>query len=210
MDFEEIAEWRRARLQALATKLGGNAALGRKLDYKDGAFVGQMIGGHRPITEKTIAAVEALPGYAGWFDTDPSNVKAGPPMKGKVPLISWVKAGDLSESHDNFQPGDAEAWLDCPVPHGPRTYCLQLSGDSMDDGSADAYRDGEIIFVDPDASIDPGRDVVVRTPENTTTFKRLKQDQDGPYLLGLNGKKIIRVPDGTVYCGVVIFSGRRR
>lgn len=139
-----------------------------------------------------------------------TNILPGPEVRGKVPLISWVRAGDLCESPDTFQPGEADTWLDCPVPHGPRTFCLELSGDSMDDGSADAYRDGEIIFVDPDASADPGRDVVVRTPDNKTTFKRLKQDMEGKYLLGLNGKKIVRVPEGTEFCGVVIFSGRRR
>lgn len=138
------------------------------------------------------------------------NTSPGPDVLGKIPLISWVRAGELCESHDNYHTGDAEAWFDCPVAHGPHTYCLQLDGDSMDDGSADAYRDGEIIFVDPDASPVPGSDVVVRTPENKTTFKRLKQDSEGPYLLGLNGKKIVRVPEGTVYCGVVIFSGRKR
>lgn len=139
-----------------------------------------------------------------------SNTLPGPTIRGQVPLISWVRAGELCESHDNYHPGDAEHWLDCPVPHGPRTYCLAISGDSMDDSTADAYRDGEIIFVDPDASADPGRDVVVRTPDNKTTFKRLKEDQEGQYLLGLNGKKIVRVPEDTVFCGVVIFSGRRR
>ena len=139
-----------------------------------------------------------------------SNTLPGPAIRGQVPLISWVRAGELCESHDNYHPGDAEHWMDCPVPHGPRTYCLQLSGDSMDDGGADACRDGEIIFVDPDASADPGRDVVVRTPDNKTTFKRLKEDQEGRYLLALNGKKIVRVPEDTVFCGVVIFSGRRR
>lgn len=138
------------------------------------------------------------------------NTSPGPNIRGQVPLISWVRAGELCESHDNYHPGDAEHWMDCPVPHGPRTYCLQISGDSMDDGGSDAYRDGEIIFVDPDASADPGRDVVVRTPDNKTTFKRLKEDQEGQYLLGLNGKKIVRVPEDTVFCGVVIFSGRRR
>ena len=139
-----------------------------------------------------------------------ANIAPGPDIRGQVPLISWVRAGELCESHDNYHPGDADHWMDCPVPHGPRTYCLEISGESMDDGGPDAYRDGEIIFVDPDASADPGRDVVVRTPDNKTTFKRLKEDTEGRYLLGLNGKKIVRVPEDTVFCGVVIFSGRLR
>lgn len=64
-------EWRRTRLDALAQhqEFGARAALGRALGYKDGAYVRQMIEGERPITEKTIAAVEALKGgmFRGWF-----------------------------------------------------------------------------------------------------------------------------------------------
>lgn len=208
----------------------GQAEFARKYEVPGGAsMVSQHVKGRRPIN------LESAIAYAKGFncqvaDISPrlakgvgkavsvgiednggvSNVTQGPGIAGRLPLISWVKAGELCESHDIYQPGDASEWLECPVKHGPRSYCLQLDGDSMDDGSSDAYRDGEIIFVDPDARAEPGRDVVIRTPENKTTFKRLKQDSEGMYLLGLNGKKIIRVPEGTVFCGVVIFSGKRR
>ena len=138
------------------------------------------------------------------------NVSPGPDIQGSVPLISWVRAGELCESPEGLNPADASEWFDCPVKHGPRTFCLRVDGDSMDDGTSDGYREGEIIFVDPDADPAPGRDVVVRSPENKTTFKRLKEDSEGRYLLALNGKKIVRVPEGTHYCGVVIFSGVRR
>lgn len=71
MDDLSVSTWRRRRLQELLDeKFSGNAAqLGRALDYKDGAFVRQMLAGRRPITEKTVQAVEALPmrGVAGWF-----------------------------------------------------------------------------------------------------------------------------------------------
>lgn len=73
-------------MAALADVLGGNAPLGRKLGYKDGANVGQMISGLRPITEKTIAKAEeirdeALPqGTRGWFSRD-----VGVPHVGEAP-----------------------------------------------------------------------------------------------------------------------------
>lgn len=62
-----VQEWRRERMRALARKMHGNAALGRALGWRDGAYVGQMISGDRPITEKVIEKVEALPGARGWF-----------------------------------------------------------------------------------------------------------------------------------------------
>lgn len=47
---------------------GNVSEFGRRLGYKDGAFVRQMLGAIRPVSEKTIRAVEALPGLKGWFD----------------------------------------------------------------------------------------------------------------------------------------------
>lgn len=67
-------EWRRARLQELADHVGGKAALGRLLGYKDGAFVRQMIAGERPITEKTIKAIHDKPGLSGWFSSSAGTV----------------------------------------------------------------------------------------------------------------------------------------
>jgi len=65
---KQIQAWRIHRLQAMARKEGGNSALGRKLGYRDGAFIGQMLRGERPVSEKTVLMAHSLPGYAGWFD----------------------------------------------------------------------------------------------------------------------------------------------
>ncbi|MCK9506515.1 MAG: S24 family peptidase [Porticoccaceae bacterium] len=212
MDIHEI---RRRNLRALIDKMdGGNdAAFGRRIERtraQIGQYLSQSYNGGRSIGEKVARYIETELGLAPYALDGMQNVIAGPDIVGRLPLISWVRAGELCEAPDNFQPGDAEEWLDCPVKHGPNAYCLRVKGDSMDDGTADSYRDGEIIFVDPAIGAVAGHDVVVRTPDGKTTFKRLKQDHDGMYLLGLNGKKIIRVPEGTVFCGVVIFSGIKR
>lgn len=73
MDGEAQQEWRRARVRDLAREVGGNASLGRLLGYRDGAFVGQMINGLRPVSEKTVAAIEALPNRDGWFQQEASR-----------------------------------------------------------------------------------------------------------------------------------------
>lgn len=74
MDLEALKQWRRQRMEALAQRVGGNAELGRLLGYRDGAFVGQMIKGTRPITEATVHKAESLrherlgiSGARGWF-----------------------------------------------------------------------------------------------------------------------------------------------
>lgn len=67
MNDPAIQAWRRERLRALADKFGGKAELGRKFGHGDGAYVGQMLSGARPITEKLILKAEALPGCRDWF-----------------------------------------------------------------------------------------------------------------------------------------------
>ena len=128
----------------------------------------------------------------------------------RVPLISWVKAGQYSESPDTFAPGDAEDWLPCPASCGPRTFALRVNGPSM----APAYEDGEVIFVDPEENWGHGSDVVIRTPDGKHTFKRLTVDSDGQYMLqALNPEwpdRFLRMPPESVVCGVVVGSYRDR
>lgn len=52
-----------------------------------------------------------------------SNTEPGPAIKGRVPLISWVQAGDWCEAIDTLSPGDAEDWLPCPRNFGPPCLC---------------------------------------------------------------------------------------
>jgi len=76
---EELA-YRRKRLSDLAdgSDFQGRADFGRAIGFQSGANVRQMIDGERPITEKTIAKIEALRNgkYAGWFQPPPSNDEA--------------------------------------------------------------------------------------------------------------------------------------
>jgi SOS-response transcriptional repressor LexA len=129
---------------------------------------------------------------------------------GKLPLISWTQARTWDTLVETFAQEDAEDWLECPVPHSIRSYCVQNVSDGMDDGTSEGYREGEILFVDPEVAAMPGDDVIVNTSDDKTIFRRLKEDTEGLYLLGLNGKKIMRIPEGANICGVVIFSGVRR
>lgn len=123
----------------------------------------------------------------------------------KVPLISWVQAGNWCEAVDPFQPGDAEEWLFCPVSHGPSTFALRVRGVSMEP----KYRDGAIIYIDPDRSADHLSNVVVRIEgESEVTFKQLVIEGDKRFLRPLNpdwpGPKLISIDSAAIICGVVI------
>lgn len=54
-----------------------------------------------------------------------SNIEYGPDIKGSCPLISFVQAGKWQEIIDNFQPGDAEAWIPCPAPPLSEHICFE-------------------------------------------------------------------------------------
>lgn len=143
-----------------------------------------------------------------------ANVIDGPSIKGRVPRISWVQAGALSEAVNMYEPGYAEEWLDCPFPHssGPSgAFCLEVRGMSM----FPDYRPGELILVEPQIDAAHDDDIVARTPDGQATFKRLQVTEEGTYLLALNPEfpnRIIHVPEGTEICGVVTGSwmSRRR
>jgi len=138
-----------------------------------------------------------------------STLGPGPALHQRVPLISWVRAGDLCEAIDLFEPGFADDWLDCPFPHSPSAYCLEVRGLSM----SPEYRTGEILLVEPDLVPMHNDDVVVRTPDGQVTFKRLQITEDGTYLLALNPEfpnRILHMPEHTSFCGVVTGSWIKR
>lgn len=173
----------------------------------------------RGIIQKTTGMIGLARGLRcnpTWLDTGDgdkldgmdTNLSEGGGASGQVPLISWVIAGEFCESPDNFQPGEAEEYLPRPLSSmGKNTYALTVRGDSMN--VEGGYQEGEIVYVDPDRQPWPGCDVVAKV-DDKVNLKRYKVDSEGPYLLQLNGNKIIR-PEGQWFvCGVVVFSGKRR
>jgi len=126
-----------------------------------------------------------------------------------VPLISWIQAGNWTNLVDNLGPGDAEEWLPCPVLIGPHGFALTVRGVSMEP----TFREGDIIFVDPDKPADNGSLVVVRlTDQDEGTFKKLIIEGDRKYLHALNPNwpdQYLPLPASAVVSGVVVFHGRR-
>ena len=133
----------------------------------------------------------------------------------KIPLISWVTAGSWDDPIDNHHVGDAEEWLPCPLECRPdATFALRVTGESMDSGAADGYRDGEIIFVDG-SQVEPkhNADVIVKNGGGKVTFKRLINSNGTWYLKPLNPNwpdKIIELDEHATLVGRVMFSGKAR
>lgn len=69
MTEQQLQSWRRERLAALIREKfnGLNVELARALRHSNGSYVGQMLAGRRPISEKIVMEIEALRGLSGWF-----------------------------------------------------------------------------------------------------------------------------------------------
>lgn len=132
------------------------------------------------------------------------NTEEGPPIARLAPLISWIQAGSFREAADPYVVGQAEDWYPMPRKAGPRTFALRIRGVSMEP----RYREGEIIFVDPDAEPRHGSRVVVRLEsEKEVTFKELVIEGERKYLKALNPAwpdPLIRIEGDATICGVVI------
>ena len=119
-----------------------------------------------------------------------SNVEAGPDIKGKVPLVSWVRAGAWCEAFTPLDASEAERWLDCPVNHSPSTFVLRVRGDSMTaaTGSGRTYPEGCFIFVDPELRNPNNGDRVIACllDSNDATFKIFKEEDGRRWLQPIN------------------------
>ena len=138
-------EDRRQRLERAAERVGGKAQLGRVLGYKDGAFVGQMIRGERPISEKTIRQLIEVPhlsdlffftagpeGFAPGMRSAANN--EGPSADAAIkPIHAW-------EYEEDLPPGDYAMVprLEIKLSAGPGSGANQLAFD-FDDGQLRAY-----------------------------------------------------------------------
>lgn len=127
-----------------------------------------------------------------------NNVSEGPELRGKVPLISSVPAGDFKEAIDNLHPGDFERMVDVSVPVGPHTFALRVDGDSMEP----EFRHGDIVIVEPDFIAGHGNFVIAKNGGNAT-FKQLWMEAGDWYLKPLNDRYPIKPLGDSVIIGVV-------
>ncbi len=131
-----------------------------------------------------------------------SNVGPGPELRGRVPLISWVQAGQWSEVADPYAKGVAEDWILTGAKVGPHAYALRVRGDSM----APEFSEGDVIIVDPDVEATNGRFVIVRLDDaQEATFKQLVTDGGRQYLKPMNPRyPIIEVNENATFCGAIV------
>lgn len=123
-----------------------------------------------------------------------------------IPVISWVRAGELCDAIDNLHPGDAEDWIYSSARRtGPRSFALQVVGDSMTNPypNSPSYPHGTIIVCDPDKRAEIGSRVIAKRNDEVT-FKVYTKDAGQHILKPLNPQyPIITMDDTWHVCAVV-------
>jgi len=135
-----------------------------------------------------VGAAEPLPPIYG-TSNGVFNVDTTPQGK-RVPLISWVRAGQWSEIQDEFAPGEADDWVYAydSRPNG-HAFALRVTGDSMTTPYPGdrSFPDGTIIIVDPGQAANAGDYVIAKDIDTQqATFKRLVYDGGRWFLRPLN------------------------
>lgn len=117
-----------------------------------------------------------------------SNVSPGPDVRGRVPLISWVRAGMWNEAIDIYEPGYAEEWLPVLQNGGNHAYALRVEGDSMTSTHGRSYPEGTIVIVNPDQRAPAtGQRIIARLRGSArVTFKQYVEEDGRRWLKPLN------------------------
>lgn len=171
-------------------------ALAEKAGVSQGT-IGNIEAGLRKRPRDLLAIAAALGVNPGWMESGKGpkkagvqNIEPGPDLRGKVPLISWVQAGEWCKAEDHHLPGQADRWMDCPVSHSASTFALRVRGDSMTapHGNSRTYPEGCFIFVDPEKRAPDNGDRVVACLNGTdeVTFKVYKNEDGRQWLQPLN------------------------
>jgi SOS-response transcriptional repressor LexA len=163
-------------------------------------------GGTAPNREKQPLVASVLGLTVAQLMGGSENVQEGPEVRGRVPLISAVQAGNYKMHVDNLHPGDGEGErISTTVPVKRHTFALRVSGDSMEP----EFKEGAILIVEPDMDAQPGDFVIAKNGDEETTFKQLMQDGGDWYLKPLNPRYPIKPLGKASIVGVVRAVERR-
>lgn len=203
--------------QRLKAAMSDNSALGTqsKLEKKSGvaqATIGRIIRMETDTRIDTLYSLAAAFGKPLSYFIDENqlgdNVKGAGPQSAtrKVPVISWVQAGNWIEAADPYALGDGEDWEDAPVTTGKNAFWLRVIGDSMTAPAGQSIPEGSLVLVDPTVQPDNGRLVVAKlTESNEVTFKKLIIDGGKKYLKPLNPSyPMLEIKEECQVVGVVI------
>lgn len=99
-----------------------------------------------------------------------SNIAPTPIGTRRIPLVSYVQAGNMTEAVDDYATGAASDWLLTDLELSQHAFALRIKGDSM----MPEFREGDTVVIDPSVSPLPGDYVVAKNGSNEATFKKYR------------------------------------
>lgn len=121
---------------------------------------------HGMITESFQASGASMSEASG--DRFDKNVT--PTGKRRIPVISYVQAGMMTEVVDPFALGDGFEVVEVPVGCSARTFGLRIEGNSMEP----RFHEGDVVIIDPSLAPRPGDFVVGKNGKEEATFKKYR------------------------------------
>ncbi|MBJ9964474.1 S24 family peptidase [Burkholderia seminalis] len=99
-----------------------------------------------------------------------ANVRPAPVGVRRIPLISSVQAGQMTEAVDPFPQGGAFEYLLTDLDLSDNAFALEIDGDSM----LPDFHPGDRVIVDPAICPRPGDFVVAKNGREEATFKKYR------------------------------------
>lgn len=128
--------------------------------------------------------LEWLKDGTGSMELPAANVAPADIGQRRVPLISSVQAGMMTEAVTPFPPGAAFEYLLTDLDLSDHAFALEIEGNSMEP----EFRAGDRIIVDPALQAQPGDFVVAKNGREEATFKKYR-----PRGIGAAGREIFEL-----------------
>jgi SOS-response transcriptional repressor LexA len=177
------------RLQRLIDMAGLNQSeLARKMKVSP-TYINQLVQGTRYPGRETLKKLSKALNISIDMLMGESRISPATIPRHKIPLISWMSAGQWHEAVNIYQPGYAEDWVSYDI-KDTHAFALRVEDDSMDP----EYRQGDIIIASPSRKANKGDDVIARY-DDVVTFKRLKK---------LSKALVLLTPLNSVYEDIII------
>lgn len=105
--------------------------------------------------------------FPGYRNVEPAVI----PQGGRVPILSYVQAGNWREMCEQAMTFDGNVeYVTASVDIGPCGFGLWLRGNSM----TPQFNEGDLVIVDPDEQPRPGDFVVAKNGSDEATFKKYR------------------------------------
>ena len=171
------------------------ADLARSLNQSEQTINNWAYRGNGVSKQGRLIAQRELGVSATWIDDgqghmlaggDPGNANVRPGEVGfhRIPLISSVQAGRLTEALEPFPPGAAFEFLLTDLDLSENAFALEIEGQSMEP----EFKEGDRIIVDPALQPQPGDFVVAKNGREEATFKKYR-----PRGIGQSGREVFEL-----------------